>query len=705
MPRKPKEHYKKLPSLYTSLLIAFTLVLGSFMALFSGFSLPIISSRIQANINSLLDRSLIIAWHEYNRFFRETKANLDIIASLKGVTALFSGGDAGEVAGLLNNRPQVDFWQAIDNQGRVIAASGRSEGDPTASIAGLFRESWAGGETLTSSEVVPINTITYLNPGLKDRVLVEIKDLDGQSTNTFFNGALIQVVAVPVKVEGQILGCLVAGHLLNNDYEIAGNYTHKVPGSFLSIGVQGVRIAANIQGASRMNFVGLPQPPTLVTTIEAGKRYIGQAQISPGEIHLVVSDPIYNSTGRIIGEFSVGVPSQGITNIKRDTFLAILAALAICLLLGLILAAFLSRRITRPVTTFSHLAKEISQTESVTKEHIDRLEQINVPDIQEIWYLQRCFNRMARSLYQKCKETETYMQELENDRRQLQHLADELTEANSLLEKRVEERTGELKKAVIELKALNHLKTQFLANMSHELRTPLNSIIGFSEMLADELFGKLNPTQKEYVEIVLRSSRHLLQVISDILDLARIEQGKIVLNKERVNLEELIQAVVTIIKPQANGRELELRVDIQPQLPQLAIDPVRIKQVLYNLLSNAIKFTAPAGKITLRAWYKKDEVAVSVRDTGIGIKPEDQQRVFDEFYQCESLYQRKFEGVGLGLPLSKKLIELHQGRIELQSKYGQGTEVIFYLPAGKLSQESSEGGQQDGKPGSRSFAG
>jgi len=689
--RKQKGH-KKLPSLYTSLLIAFTLVLGCFMVLFSGFSLPIISSRLQVNINNLLDRSIIIAWHEYNRFFRETEANLEIIASLKGVTALFSGGDARELASLMASRPKVDFWQAIDNQGRVLAASGGGGGDPAASMIGLFHGSWAGGETLTSSEVVPVNTIIYLNPGLKDRALVAIKDLDGQPTHTFFDRALIQVVAVPVKVGNQTLGCLAAGHLLNNDYNIAGNYTNKVPGSFLSIGVQGVRIAANIQGASRMNFVGLPQPPALVSTTEVGRRYIGQSQISPREVHLVVSDPIYNSAGSIIGEFSVGVPSQGINSIKRDTFLAILASLVICLLLALVLAAFLSRRITRPVTTFSHLAKEISQMETVTAAHIDRLDQISVPDIQEIWYLKRCFNRMARSLYQKCKETETYMQELENDRQQLRHLADELTEANSLLEKKVEERTEDLKKAVIELKALNNLKTQFLANMSHELRTPLNSIIGFSEMLSDELFGKLNPTQKEYMEIILRSSRHLLQIISDILDLARIEQGKIVLNKEQVNLEELIQAVVTILKPQVDGRELEFRVDIQPQLPQMVIDPVRIKQVLYNLLSNAIKFTAPGGEITIRAWRQGEEVVVSVRDTGIGIKLEDQQRVFDEFYQCESLYQRKFEGVGLGLPLSKKLVELHQGRIELQSSYGQGTKVTFYLPVRELSQECSEGG-------------
>lgn len=232
----------------------------------------------------------------------------------------------------------------------------------------------------------------------------------------------------------------------------------------------------------------------------------------------------------------------------------------------------------------------------------------------------------------------------------------------------------------MELKALNTLKTQFLANMSHELRTPLNSIIGFSEMLYDELYGPLNATQKEYLEIILSSARHLLQIISDILDLSRIEQGKITLSKQEVSLAELVHSVESIIRPQAENRRLSLLTLLPGSLPTVSVDPTRIKQVLYNLLSNAVKFTPPGGTITIKADCNKQEVAVTVEDTGIGIKKEDQARVFDEFYQAESLYEKKFEGVGLGLPLSKRLIELHNGRIELESAVGKGTKVTFYLP-------------------------
>lgn len=182
---------------------------------------------------------------------------------------------------------------------------------------------------------------------------------------------------------------------------------------------------------------------------------------------------------------------------------------------------------------------------------------------------------------------------------------------------------------MVELRAANRLKTRFLANMSHELRIPLNSIIGFSEMLRDEIYGPLNETQKEYVDIVLKSSRHLHQLLSDILDLCRVEQDMTLLAKQQVRIEDLIEATVSIVRPQAEAAGLRLTVDTSPDLPPLWADPLRIKQVLYNLLSNAIKFTPSGGAIEVRARHAGGEAAVAVSDTGIGISEEDQAHVCD----------------------------------------------------------------------------
>jgi len=215
--------------------------------------------------------------------------------------------------------------------------------------------------------------------------------------------------------------------------------------------------------------------------------------------------------------------------------------------------------------------------------------------------------------------------------------------------------------------------------MSHELRTPLNAIIGFSEVLTERMFGELNEKQDEYLRDIYASGQHLLSLINDILDLSKIEAGRMELEADDFDLPSAIDNALILVRERATRRGITLGRTIDEQVGMLRGDERKVKQVLLNLLSNALKFTPEGGRIDVRA-VAHDEVAeVSVTDTGVGIAPEDQEAVFEEFRQVGTA-DKKVEGTGLGLALSRKFIELHGGRIWVKSQVGQGSTFTFTLP-------------------------
>jgi len=227
----------------------------------------------------------------------------------------------------------------------------------------------------------------------------------------------------------------------------------------------------------------------------------------------------------------------------------------------------------------------------------------------------------------------------------------------------------------------SRLKSEFLANMSHELRTPLNCIIGFTEFLVDEKPGPLNPKQKEYLTDVHTSSRHLLQLINDVLDLAKVEAGKIELYLETFSLAKAIEEVSAVVKGIAQKKGVNLQWMVAPELSMATLDQQKFKQVCYNLLSNAVKFTDAGGSVKIDALALEGErFEVRVADTGIGIKQEDLHRLFREFEQLETGAARRFEGTGLGLALTKKLVEFQGGVIAVESDYGKGSTFSVTLP-------------------------
>ena len=216
--------------------------------------------------------------------------------------------------------------------------------------------------------------------------------------------------------------------------------------------------------------------------------------------------------------------------------------------------------------------------------------------------------------------------------------------------------------------------------MSHELRTPLNAIIGFSEVLSERMFGEVNEKQAEYLKDIHESGRHLLSLINDILDLSKIEAGRMELEVSTFDLPTALSNAMTLIRERAQRHGIQLGMELDPALGEISADERKFKQIMLNLLSNAVKFTPDGGKVDVSAKRANGAVEVAVRDTGIGIAPEDQQAVFEEFRQVGRDQMRKAEGTGLGLALTKRFVELHGGAIRLHSTPGQGSTFTVSLP-------------------------
>ena len=285
-----------------------------------------------------------------------------------------------------------------------------------------------------------------------------------------------------------------------------------------------------------------------------------------------------------------------------------------------------------------------------------------------------------------------YLLGISEDITERQQLIEALKKSHENLESQVRERTEELARSFQKLQVVSEslqqaskAKSEFLANMSHELRTPLNSIIGFSEVLYDERFGPLNERQKKYTQNVMASGRHLLSLINEVLDLSKVEAGKMALEASSFSILGCIEEVLRQMESQALFKKIKTALEVSEDFDKIHGDERKIKQVIYNLLSNAIKFTPPGGKVGIRGRRIDNGIEVTVWDTGIGILPENLEKAFGAFERLGSLYVQETEGTGLGLTISRKMVELHGGKIWIESGgLGKGTAVKFTIPSGGM---------------------
>ena len=280
---------------------------------------------------------------------------------------------------------------------------------------------------------------------------------------------------------------------------------------------------------------------------------------------------------------------------------------------------------------------------------------------------------------------------------------EEVEALNAELEAKVLLRTHELATALEGLEAANRMlsdanralteaskaKSAFLANVSHELRTPLNSVIGFSELMTDPNFGELSPRQREFLSDIRDSGEHLLALINDILDLSKIEAGKLEVHRLDANVDELIKDSITMLRPQAEKKKISVEVRGGPT-GSAHVDPRLTRQVLVNLVSNAVKFTPDDGRIEISARLEGNDLVIRVADTGIGISEEDQEKIFHEFFQADNSFSRRYQGTGLGLALVRRMMSLHGGSVTVTSRRGHGSTFQCLFPDAKARRLSTE---------------
>jgi signal transduction histidine kinase/CheY-like chemotaxis protein len=270
----------------------------------------------------------------------------------------------------------------------------------------------------------------------------------------------------------------------------------------------------------------------------------------------------------------------------------------------------------------------------------------------------------------------------------------EVESLNADLERNVTERTRELEEALARIEETNQqlrdtnqrlveanrAKTEFLANVSHELRTPLNGILGFSDLLVDASFGELTDEQREFVHDIRDSGEHLLELINDILDLSKIEVGKMKIDRQDVEVPGTLRDVVAMMRSLAAKKNINLSWEVEDGIEMASLDRGMFRQLLVNLMSNAVKFTPDSGKVTIGAERDGETLRVVVQDTGIGIAAEDRAKIFQEFYQVDGSYSRKYQGTGLGLALVDRMMKLHGGSIEVASESGHGSTFTCTFP-------------------------
>ena len=363
--------------------------------------------------------------------------------------------------------------------------------------------------------------------------------------------------------------------------------------------------------------------------------------------------PIVKSDEQIGSIFLESTLEQVDQYIEKQVSLAFLIVAA-GLLFSYLLAINLQRSISIPILNLADTARRVSLNKNYS------IRAANIGDVSneynnELVILTNSFNEMLSEI------------DARNDQLKKQY--------------------NELEKAKDSAENANRAKSQFLANISHELRTPLNAVIGFSSILMNQLFGPLGDNKYlEYAKDINDSGAHLLDIINDILDLSKAEAGKLILNYEEVHIGKAINKCVTIITERAQKANISISTDIPKMIPPLVVDRLRFIQVIINILSNAVKFTNEGGNVNIAVRSKEAggevvEFAVIITDTGIGMSKEDIEHSFQSFGQVDGGLNRKYEGTGLGLPLTKKLMELHGGRIDIESQLGKGTTVTLTFPA------------------------
>ena len=404
--------------------------------------------------------------------------------------------------------------------------------------------------------------------------------------------------------------------------------------------------AATLVERELIENIRLAQDELLTTVADIANLLRDEKIDDARRLHINSGQPLYDQIDMLVHQI-VKIENDEMMKVRdtvsaayRRAMLLIGVFAGIAIILALVLGFAISWSVILPVREADAFLSQVAKG--------DFNATINIPNRDEFGALAAQMNQMSRDLDRLYEEQEQAAQQLRSLNRQLE--------------------------------LASKAKSDFLANMSHELRTPLNAVIGFSEALNERIFGELTDKQAEYVGHIHSSGHHLLSLINDILDLSKIEAGRMELDLGRFDLATALDAALTLVKERAHRRELVLESEISPDLGSMVGDARKFKQILLNLLSNAIKFTNENGTVRLSAESRDGKVVVAVSDSGVGIAESDLEVIFDEFRQLSGSLDRVTEGTGLGLSLTRRFVEMHGGEIRVTSEVGKGSVFTFWLP-------------------------
>lgn len=559
---------------------------------------------------------------------------------------------------LVKGSPQMKYDKPVWLE-RLVNAAGTAKSPITSDEAFELEDLFFRGSTLYKQFAIKINNP---HPGQKDE----------------FTKAEAGVAVTPILDEnGEKLGTIVFADVINNDEFFPNHYSESIEGSFLAISVDGVRLCTNITNIDKTKRgMGTEAPRGIDLAGQDEKQYFGSETVL-GETHIFLDERINNYWGKDVAIVGVGIPEYRFQAIIKDNNTTVVYANLVCLLIMLLLGDYLAKKISKPIVVATEKAEKLNSMISGDK----KISKDDYNDEGEL--LVKTFDVFSENLLEHKKEKDLYTANLEEAHLKQKELTKELQGLNEQLEKTINDKTMHLQVAIKELQEANQAKAQFLANISHELRTPLNVIIGSSEILKEPMLGQLSEKQNNYVDNIHSSGTHLLQLINDILDVSKIAAGKMHLNISEFGIKDVVNQTVRNMSSYIAEKRLNIEVTINPEDFLIWADAQKIRQILYNLVSNAVKFTNNDGHILIKVVKLGTMMEVLVKDDGIGIALEDQERVFKEFEQVDTSYTRENGGTGLGLPLVKKLVEMHGGTVCLKSNKGEGTEILFTIPCQK----------------------
>lgn len=637
-------------STYINVSMAFVLTVA--LALFAIVGAVLLRSAAIDNTVSSLQVALQTAYDRME--LKDTSEILRIseVLSYENVNGYFASKNEKKLSKVLDRCAPVDmgtpYTVAVDSEGVVLASNAQAVGTEWP-LSGLLDTLEAQDEAITSTELIPKEQLSVCYPAFRENAEIHIDE-----THSLYD-AYVRIVAYPIRsADGAFMGAIIEGYLLNNNQQLLSDFSSIVSDAYLSIGTSdGVRICSNIQTEDSAFFypAGTQQMQGLVDAVNDGDTWRGVVTMDDGKVGVVVAGSMKSRTGKIVANLGVGMPVSGIPGMSSSTLATLTFAFVAILVSTALVGNLLTRIITKPIASLETNARAVSIGEFP-----------ELDSVRNRTILPREFAELADDLYA---------------------MADALTRENQRLEDTVEKRTEELVTTIAELRETNQYKSQFLANISHELRTPLNSIIGFSSLLQDGLAGKMNEKQHEYVGIIIQSGNHLLGLINDLLDLVRIDTNKNKVTYSDIDLRRLIVDTTATMHPQANAKQQALTELISLPNGDLVVhwDESKMRQVLINLIANAIKFTPHGGSITVTCCSTEGEqVEIKVIDNGIGIEDNMKERVFLAFEQADNSYTRIYEGVGLGLAITRSIVSLHNGKVWIEDTAGGGTTVHMVLP-------------------------